>query len=228
MSQHQSQSNLNLLCDIDSNFVVAKVSGHSNSNNSRGKHSITKTTQDKSNCDGNNKSNMILNHPHNHPTSNHINNNVNFNFARVSIKQIKSKIQLNNSTYSLTLLESSAIPAVVGISSMLTGNNIETTIANKNSNLVFSNNNDDVSTVTNTIDNCDSINNKHLIKSKSITDFSEQSNNPIVIGAEANDNNDNENNYDDERNSNAWNAKHNRINLINNQNTSNNNLYIID
>ena len=224
MSQHQSQSNLNLLCDIDSNFVVAKVSGHSNSNNSRGKHSITKT-QDKSYCDGNNKSNMILNHPHNHPTSNHINNNVNFNFARVSIKQIKSKIQLNNSTYSLTLLESSAIPAnvVCSISSMLTGNNIETTIANENSNLVFSNNNnnDDVSTVTNTIDNCDSINNKHLIKCKSITDLSEQSNNPIVIGVEANDNNDDENNYNDERNSNAWNAKHNKINLINNQSTSN-------
>lgn len=226
MSQHQSQSNLNLLCDIDSNFVVAKVSGHSNSNNSRGKHSITKTIQDKTNCDGNNKSNMILNHPHNHPTSNHNNNNVNFNFARVSIKQIKSKIQLNNSTYSLTLLESSAIPAVVGNSSMLTGNNIETTIANKNSNLVFSNNknNDDITTVTNTntIDNCDSINKKHLIQTKSITDLSEQSNNPIVIGVEAND----DNNYNDEKNSNAWNAKYNKINLINNQNTSNNNLDI--
>lgn len=224
MSQHQSQSNLNLLCDIDSNFVVAKVSGHSNSNNSRGKHSITKTIQDKTICDGNNKSNMILNHPHNHPTSKHNNNNVNFNFARVSIKQNKSKIQLNNSTYSLTLLESSAIPAVVGISSMLTGNNIETTIANKNSNLVFSNNknNDDITTVTNTIDNCDSINKKHLIKTKSIIDLSEQSNNPIVSGGEADD----DDNYNDEKNSNVWNAKYNKINLINNQNTSNNNLDI--
>ena len=219
MSQHQSQSNLNLLCDNNSNFVVAKVSGHSNSNNSRGKHSITKI-QDKINCDGNNKSNMISNHPHN-PTSKHNNNNGNINFARVSIKQMKSKIQLNNSTYSLTLLESAT--SAVGISSMLTGNNTETIIANKNSNLILSNN-DDISTVTSTNNNCDSNVNKHFIKSKSITDFTEQSINPIVFSVEADD----AKNCNDEINSSVWNAKHNKINLINNQNTTNNNLNICE
>jgi hypothetical protein len=123
------------LCDNESGFV-AKVSGHSRNDDEIDDNNIQccdegatiKTTKPSSKLAGAN----------------------NLNFARVSLKTIKSKIKLNGS-YSLTLLPHQADKQITG----------------KHSNLTLSNEQDKI--VYNS--NCNAIdgNNKSLIKSKSIT-----------------------------------------------------------
>lgn len=85
------------------------------------------------------------------------NNSNNFNFARVSLKTIKSKIKLNGS-YSLTLLQHASSAAASG------GGSGAKEMANNSRNSMFSSNQDKIIYNSNSIDN-----NKNLIKSKSIT-----------------------------------------------------------
>lgn len=105
------------------------------------------------------------NNNNNDNSINNNNNKNNFNFARVSLKTIKSKIKLNGS-YSLTLLQHASSVS----SPNNNGNNdgrsetLDKQITNNSSNSMFSNNQDNIIYNSNSIDN-----NKSLIKSKSIT-----------------------------------------------------------
>lgn len=134
--------------------MLAKVSGHSNSDNETSDNNIKH-----SDCVTN--SNMS--------TSSSNSNNNNNNFARVSLKTIKNKIKLNGS-YSLTLLQNaSSSTAANGSTTHATTTNgshvIEGKhITNNNNNWMFSNDQDKIIYNSNSIDN-----NKSLIKSKSIT-----------------------------------------------------------
>lgn len=131
---HQSQANL-LTCDNEFS-LLAKVSGHRNEDvydDNLSANIITKTSK------------------HNIDESKNCNN---FNFSRVSLKAIKSRIKMSNS-HSLTFSQSSSL--LLKSSNKITNQQQQQSHDSSSCNII-----------TNNSDSID-CNNKNLIKSKSIT-----------------------------------------------------------